>query len=63
MKHGVMKRADRALPTAETAGIALWRRVADQLERAIGTFHHAMFHGCRHVGVIKASRGDATQVV
>jgi GntR family phosphonate transport system transcriptional regulator len=35
MKYGVMKRADRVLPTAETAGIALWRRVADQLERAI----------------------------
>src|SRR5262249_12042974 len=35
MKHGVMKRADRAMPTAQTAGIALWRRVADQLERAI----------------------------
>src|SRR5215470_163426 len=35
MNHGVMKRADRALAGAETAGIALWRRVADQLERAI----------------------------
>jgi len=35
MKHGVMKRADRAMASAETAGIALWRRVADQLERAI----------------------------
>src|SRR5262249_43645309 len=33
--HGVMKRADRAMASAETAGIALWRRVADQLERAI----------------------------
>jgi GntR family transcriptional regulator, phosphonate transport system regulatory protein len=35
MKAGVMKRAGRALPTAEIAGVALWRRVADQLERAI----------------------------
>src|SRR6516165_174756 len=35
MKHGVMKRADHAMASAETAGIALWRRVADQLERAI----------------------------
>ena len=35
MKHGVMKRADRAMASAETAGIALWRRVADHLEHAI----------------------------
>src|SRR5262249_29283181 len=35
MKHGVMKRADRATASAETAGIALWRRVGDPLERAI----------------------------
>ena len=35
MKAGVTKRAARALPTAEIAGVALWRRVADQLERAI----------------------------
>jgi GntR family transcriptional regulator, phosphonate transport system regulatory protein len=35
MKAGVMKRAGRALPSAEIAGVALWRRVADHLERAI----------------------------
>ncbi len=35
MKHGVMKHAARALPSAEIAGVALWRRVADHLERAI----------------------------
>jgi len=35
MKAGVTKRAARALPTAEIAGVALWRRVADHLERAI----------------------------
>src|SRR5262249_36555499 len=35
MKYGVMKRADRVLPTAETAGIALWRRGADQLHPPI----------------------------
>jgi GntR family transcriptional regulator, phosphonate transport system regulatory protein len=35
MKAGVMIRADRALPSAEIAGVALWRRVADHLERAI----------------------------
>src|SRR5262245_57261502 len=35
MKAGVMKRAARALPSAEIAGVALWRRVADHLERAI----------------------------
>jgi GntR family transcriptional regulator, phosphonate transport system regulatory protein len=35
MKAGVMKRAPRALPSAEIAGVALWRRVADHLERAI----------------------------
>src|SRR5262249_58464319 len=31
-------------------------------QRAIGTFHHAVVHGCRHVGVIKASRVDATKL-
>jgi GntR family phosphonate transport system transcriptional regulator len=35
MKAGVMKRAGRALPSAEIAGVALWRRVADHLEHAI----------------------------
>jgi GntR family phosphonate transport system transcriptional regulator len=35
MKAGVTKRAARALPTAEIAGVALWRRVADHLEHAI----------------------------
>lgn len=35
MKPGVMKRAGRALPSAEIAGVALWRRVADHLEHAI----------------------------
>ena len=35
MKAGVTKRAGRALPSAEIAGVALWRRVADHLERAI----------------------------
>jgi GntR family phosphonate transport system transcriptional regulator len=35
MKAGVMKRAARALPSAEITGVALWRRVADHLERAI----------------------------
>src|SRR6516165_1379606 len=35
MKAGVMKRAVRALPSAEIAGVALWRRVADHLEHAI----------------------------
>jgi GntR family transcriptional regulator, phosphonate transport system regulatory protein len=37
MKHGLAKHTGRALavPTAETAGVALWRRVADQLERAL----------------------------
>src|SRR5262249_58760416 len=30
--------------------------------RAIGTFHCAVFHGCRHVGVIKPSRADATKL-
>jgi GntR family phosphonate transport system transcriptional regulator len=37
MKDGLAKHTGRALavPTAETAGVALWRRVADQLERAI----------------------------
>jgi GntR family transcriptional regulator, phosphonate transport system regulatory protein len=35
MKAGVMIRAARALPSAEIAGVALWRRVADHLERAI----------------------------
>jgi len=37
MKHGPAKRASHELaaPTAETAGVALWRRIADQLERAI----------------------------
>ena len=35
MKAGVTKRAARALPSAEIAGVALWRRVADHLERAI----------------------------
>src|SRR5499427_1948277 len=40
MKHGVMKRADHAMASAETAGIALWRRVADQLERAIADGHY-----------------------
>ncbi|MBV8323434.1 MAG: phosphonate metabolism transcriptional regulator PhnF [Hyphomicrobiales bacterium] len=30
-----MKRAGRALPSAEIAGVALWRRVADHLEHAI----------------------------
>jgi GntR family transcriptional regulator, phosphonate transport system regulatory protein len=35
MKAGVMRRAGRALPSAEIAGVALWRRVADHLERAI----------------------------
>jgi len=35
MKAGVMKRAARALPSAEIAGVALWRRVADHLEHAI----------------------------
>ena len=35
MKAGVMKRAAHALPSAEIAGVALWRRVADHLERAI----------------------------
>jgi len=35
MKAGATKRAARALPSAEIAGVALWRRVADHLERAI----------------------------
>jgi len=35
MKAGVTRRAARALPTAEIAGVALWRRVADHLEHAI----------------------------
>jgi GntR family transcriptional regulator, phosphonate transport system regulatory protein len=35
MKAGAMRRAGRALPSAEIAGVALWRRVADHLERAI----------------------------
>jgi len=35
MKAGATKRAARALPTAEIAGVALWRRVADHLEHAI----------------------------
>ena len=35
MKAGVMKRAAHALPSAEIAGVALWRRVADHLEHAI----------------------------
>jgi GntR family phosphonate transport system transcriptional regulator len=35
MKAGVMKRAARAMPSAEIAGVALWRRVADHLEHAI----------------------------
>src|SRR5215468_3013471 len=35
MNAGVMKRAGRALPSAEIAGVALWRRVADHLEHAI----------------------------
>ena len=35
MKAGATKRAGRALPSAEIAGVALWRRVADHLERAI----------------------------
>jgi GntR family phosphonate transport system transcriptional regulator len=35
MKAGVMKRAGRALSSAEIAGVALWRRVADHLEHAI----------------------------
>src|SRR5262249_56544943 len=30
--------------------------------RAIGTFRYAVFHGCRHVGVIKPSRPDATKL-
>jgi len=30
-----MKRAAHALPSAEIAGVALWRRVADHLEHAI----------------------------
>jgi len=35
MKAAVTKRAARALPSAEIAGVALWRRVADHLEHAI----------------------------
>ena len=35
MKAGVMKRAGRAPPSADIAGVALWRRVADHLEHAI----------------------------
>lgn len=35
MKAAVMKRAARARPSAEIAGVALWRRVADHLEHAI----------------------------
>jgi GntR family phosphonate transport system transcriptional regulator len=35
MKAGMMKRAGRALSSAEIAGVALWRRVADHLEHAI----------------------------
>ena len=37
MKRSLASRSDRALAVgaAETAGVALWRRVADQIERAI----------------------------
>ena len=37
MKRGLVKPAKRAaaMRTAESAGVALWRRVADQLERAL----------------------------
>src|SRR5215813_12237296 len=37
MKRGLVKPAKRAaaMRSAESAGVALWRRIADQLERAI----------------------------
>jgi GntR family phosphonate transport system transcriptional regulator len=36
MRHAVARRSERApVGPAEVAGVALWRRVADQLERAI----------------------------
>jgi GntR family transcriptional regulator, phosphonate transport system regulatory protein len=37
MRHGAVRRSERgmAVRAAETAGVSLWRRVADQLERAI----------------------------
>src|SRR5262249_61578217 len=57
---GIAPAGDRAL---ELTGAPPPQRDPGGLRRghrAIGTFHYAVFHGCRHVGVIKPSRADAT---
>src|SRR5215472_1820667 len=67
MKAGVMKRAARALPSAEIAGVALWRRVADHLELAqrLGVNRHTVRRAIAALadrGFVRAERGSGTYV-